>query len=55
LRFIEGIHRIFPPLRQVFAMALRMRRRWQKSRWKPAIQRQAQCFRDYKGYLNLDR
>jgi hypothetical protein len=52
LRCIDGIHRIFPPLRQVSSMAWRLRRRWRNSRWKPAIQRQVQCFRDYEGYLN---
>jgi hypothetical protein len=52
LLFIDGIHRALPPLRQVAAMALRLRRRWQKGRWKPAIQRQVQCFREYEGYLN---
>lgn len=54
LCLIEGIHRLFPPLRQVSGIALRVRRRWQKGRWRPAIQRQAQCFRDYEDYLNLD-
>jgi glycosyltransferase involved in cell wall biosynthesis len=54
LRFIDGIHGVFPPLRQVSAMALRLRRGWQKSRWKPAIRRQVQCFREYEDYLNLD-
>jgi len=52
LRCIDGIHRILPPLRQVSAMALRLRQRWQNSRWKPAIQRQVQRFEDYEGYLN---
>jgi glycosyltransferase involved in cell wall biosynthesis len=53
LRLIEGIHRVFPPLRQVPSMALRVRRRWQRNRGKAAIRRQAQCFQEYEGFLNL--
>jgi hypothetical protein len=52
LRLIDGIHRVFPPLRHVSSLALGLRKRWQKNPMKPAIQRQKQCFREYESYLN---
>jgi len=51
LRCLDGVLSLLPPLRKVSSLALRLRRSWQKARWKPAIQRQAQCFREYEGYM----
>jgi hypothetical protein len=53
LRFVDGIHRLLPPLRHVSSLGLKLRRRWQKRRTKPAIRRQAERFREYEGYMNL--
>ncbi len=54
LRWIYGIHRIFPPLRSVSAAALALHRRRQKSRSKPQIQQQLKRFREYGDYLKMD-